>query len=95
MAERLAVDPLALNDAWANAAGRPAAGGMHDSVISHNPQDPIVKLINEKNIKIEDFHGAQDTRNQDPYLQWARQMKTSSRPKAPQGPNWSRPWTGP
>ena len=56
MAERLAGDPLTLNDAWANAAGRPATGGMHDSVISHNHKDPIVKLINEKNIHNE-WHG--------------------------------------
>ena len=52
VADRVAADPLTLNDAWANAIGRPATGGMHDSVISHNPQEPIVKLINEKNIKI-------------------------------------------
>ena len=75
VADRVGVDPLTLNDAWANAAGRGTSGGMHDSVASHNPQDPIVKLINEKNIKIEDFYGIQDSRNQVPYLQWARQMK--------------------
>ena len=45
-----------------------------ERVTPHNPQDLIVKLINEKNIKIEDFHGIQDARNQVPYLQRARQM---------------------
>ena len=69
------IDPLSWNDAWANAATRTPTGGIHDSVVSHNPQNPIVKFINETIIKIEDFHGIQDSRNQVPYLQWARQMK--------------------
>ena len=56
------VDRVTLHDAWANAAGRPATGGMHDSVIPHDPHDHIAKFVNEKGIKIEDPHGIQDVR---------------------------------
>ena len=78
MADRVTADPLMASDHW-----RPT--GVHDSVISHNPTEPSVTLVTEKNLRIDIFHGTQDSRNQVPYLRWARQMTNYVRTKGSQG----------
>ena len=76
MADRARFDPWAgFFGATTTTTGGEEPAGAHDSVLSHNPNDPVLKLITEKNLKIEDFYGVQDPKGQIGYLPWARQMK--------------------